>query len=194
MKNMLMSRSKDIVSLKKMNGTTREDIKAIVQPEMIVIPDGTLLIEEGDLLIRTLSNGGIEQYEVLDRGFHEKGYTIEAHYQCKVRKTTAKVFEPVAPQVTNYFNGPNARYNHHSNDYSTNIVAESASIFDDIKKVIEQNIEDKEQKTIIIEMVNEMESTVGTPSFKEKYTKFIQGLGEHITVLSPLIPQLTGLL
>mgnify|MGYP004522124995 CR=1 FL=1 len=56
----------------------------------IFISDGTLLIEEGDFLFRTMSNGATEKYEVIDRGYYEVFAGVKAHYQCDVRKETAK--------------------------------------------------------------------------------------------------------
>lgn len=86
---MLGSLAKDRVTLIKNDGTTIDNIKALVQPNMIFIEDASLPIEEGDYLIRALKNGLQERYLVLDRGFYDDFAGVKAHYQVKVRKETA---------------------------------------------------------------------------------------------------------
>lgn len=80
---------RDIVTLVKPNGEVFEDIKANVQPKMIFIYDETLPVEEGDKITRKLSNGNLESYLVLDRGFYSKVHAIPAHYQIQVKKESA---------------------------------------------------------------------------------------------------------
>jgi len=81
---------KDIVKLRKQNGETYENIKADVQPKKIFIDDASLPIEEGDIIERTLPNGLIEQFRVIDRGFCSAFFTMSAHYQVSVEKITGK--------------------------------------------------------------------------------------------------------
>ena len=76
----------DTVTLIKQDGTTVEGIKASVQSKKIFIQGHDPLIESGDLVQRTVSNGAEETYEVIDPGFHEKFHGIPARYQMDVRK------------------------------------------------------------------------------------------------------------
>lgn len=193
-KVMLKSFSKDIVSLKKPDGTIIENIQANVQPKTIFIPDSTLLIEEGDLLIRTLTNGGVEEYEVIDRGFYEKINGFNAHYQCKVRKLSSKKYTSTNNVVTNNFYGANARYNHNSTDNSTNVILESSNVFQSIRNAIEENVGNDEEKTVILQKVDEMDKAKGTPTFKDKYLEFMQALGNHVTIITPFLQPLNQIL
>ena len=72
----------DTVALEKQSGERIKNINANVQPDMIFISDGSLPIEESDVLIRKLDNGLVERYKVLERGFYSKQMGISAHYQC----------------------------------------------------------------------------------------------------------------
>ena len=73
----------DRVTLVKANGERREGIKANVQPATILIDDGNVPLEEDDVLERTLPNGMIERYLVLDRGYFAAWQGHPAHYQAK---------------------------------------------------------------------------------------------------------------
>jgi hypothetical protein len=91
----------DVVTLIKSNGTIINDIIANVQSDMIFIDDAKLPIEEGDKLIRELSNGLSETYLVIDRGFYEAWAGLDASYQVKVIKETTR--EPERP-ISNQYN------------------------------------------------------------------------------------------
>lgn len=78
--------STEKVRLHKLGGEDIPEIEAVVDMEQFTIDDGTLLIEEGDIFERTLPNGGIEYYRVVDRGFYKGGFGIPDHYQAKVMK------------------------------------------------------------------------------------------------------------
>lgn len=183
----------DTIILEKQTGKVIKGIHASVQKDKIFINDGQLLIEEGDILTRILSNGATERYEVLERGFYEEWEGIPAHYQCDVRKLTAKKYAPDNTRVTNnYFNAPNTRYNENSVDHSINISVDVDSfLFDEIKSALENQIQNQKQLQNYVNQVDEMRNSVGTVSFKEKYFRFIQSLGEHITVVTPFLPKLT---
>lgn len=182
----------DTVELKKQSGQVISGIKASVQKSKVYIFDGNLLIEEGDIISRTLSNGGIEEYEVIDRGFHEKWEGVEAHYQCDVQKIIPR--RDSTSRVTNInFYAPNARYNEYSTDNSTNVVV-NKNMFEDMKTLITQQLPESNERQIIINNIDEMSNNIGTPTFKEKYNNFIQSLGLHINVIAPFLPQLAGIL
>lgn len=182
----------DTVTLTKQTGEIFNDIKALVDKKNIFIFDSTLDIEEGDVLLRELPNGRVEEYVVTDRGYYEKFGSIDAHYQCEVEKKTSQKFKE--PNISVTFNGPNSRYNHHSTDNSTNIYSNESGLFEEMKKIIDENVEDLTEKTALLENVESMEITQGTSTFKDKYNEFIVSLGNHMTLLQPFIPKLTELL
>src|SRR5207249_10548899 len=64
---------------------------AYVQSNMIFTDDPNLPIEEGDKFERSLPNGMIESYEVIDRGYTEGRGSIGSHYQSKVRRLVAAI-------------------------------------------------------------------------------------------------------
>lgn len=183
----------EVLTLIRTNGQETSNIQVEFQPDEIRIDDGDLLIEEGDTLRRTLKNGLIEDYLIIDRGYISGGGHFSPYYRAKVRKKTA-INHP--PSVSNNYHvtGNNSRINVDSSDSSTNTVnASEAALFNDLKKAIELHIEDEEQRRLILERVTDMEAAHKTPHFKAKYEALIQQAANHIIVLTPFIPQLTQL-
>ena len=77
------------VKIIKQDQSVLDNVEALVQREKIFIEDGSLNIEEGDIIERTLPAGNKEEYLVIDRGFYKGMHGIPNHYQIKVRKQTA---------------------------------------------------------------------------------------------------------
>jgi hypothetical protein len=96
---MLRTKLTDTVSLVKSDEQRYDNIKALVQPEMIFIADASLPIEEGDRITRELPNGLVESYLVLDRGFYSAMPRMDAHYQVKVRKETRLAQRRADPSI-----------------------------------------------------------------------------------------------
>lgn len=76
----------DKISVLKLNGVRVDGLRALVKKNGILIQQDRVVIEVGDLIMRQLSTGKLETYEVLDPGFHEKFYDIEAGYHLQVRR------------------------------------------------------------------------------------------------------------
>lgn len=76
----------DTVQILKQNGGIISDIKSSVQKDKIFIQRSDILIETGDLIQRSMSNGAEETYKVIDPCFHEKFHSIPAGYQMDVIK------------------------------------------------------------------------------------------------------------
>lgn len=91
---------RDIISIVKSDGRIFENVKANVQPKLITIHDETLPLEEDDRIYRSLPNGLIEEYLVLDRGFHQKFYDIPGGYQAKVQRITSSAKEKLMTPET----------------------------------------------------------------------------------------------
>ena len=68
-----------------------KDVPASVQKNQVFVRKADILIEIGDLIERTMSNGGIELYEVIDPGFHETFGSIPAGYQMDVKKIDTRI-------------------------------------------------------------------------------------------------------
>ena len=93
----------DIVKVLKQDGVIISDIKSSVQKDKIFIQRSDILIETGDLIQRSMSNGAEETYKVIDPGFHEKFHGIPAGYQMDVIKLglpEAKAAKPVRNRTT----------------------------------------------------------------------------------------------
>ena len=117
----LSSLLKDTVSLLKKNGEKIDDIKASVQSKKIFINRSDILIETGDLILRRMSNGDEETYEVVDPGFHERHGAIAAGYQMTHKKLGLPEVHNAMQNITYNINGANSRINNHSIDNSINI-------------------------------------------------------------------------
>lgn len=69
-------------------------------------------------------------------------------------------------------------------------VSDSTILFDALREKVAQ-IQDGEE---ISARISDMENSVGTKTFAEKYNAFIQAAANHMTLFAPLIPALTQLL
>ena len=114
------------ISLIKQDGQCYDNTTANVQPETIFVDNVQLQIEEGDTFERTLPNGLLERYVVLDRGYYGRMRGIPAHYQVKVRKeSTLTAQQPTTTTIYN-LTGANPRVNVNSVDQSVNVVTAAA--------------------------------------------------------------------
>ncbi|SOD61630.1 hypothetical protein SAMN06273570_5218, partial [Candidatus Pantoea floridensis] len=60
---------RDTLSLVKRDGVRTDGIKGSVQKDKIFILRSDIAVERGDLLIRSMPHGGIEEYEVIEPNF-----------------------------------------------------------------------------------------------------------------------------
>jgi hypothetical protein len=118
---------RDTISIvSRTTGTRIDGIKAAVNSEEISILQSEPLIEPGDLIIRAMSNGGQETFEVIDPGFHEQFHTIPAGYRARVKKLGIPEARTAIQSITYNVHGSNARINNYSIDNSTNLVQDSS--------------------------------------------------------------------
>jgi hypothetical protein len=185
----------DRVTLVKKDGQRFEDLPASVQPTLIVTQDPKIPIEDGDQFERRIPSGVVEIFLIVDAGFYQAFGGVTAHYQSKVRKSTAN--RPTVPQTQVVYNlsGPNARVNIRSTDSSTNVVnVESAALFDKLRNKMQEAIKDADALKRLSEQVDAMQAAAGTESFLGTYQKFISVAADHLTLLTPFLPALTQLL
>lgn len=129
----------DKIFIIKKDGTKSKELKASVQSNKIHLDDTSILIEPDDIVERIMSNGGIEQYQVIDPCFFEAFHGIGAHYQMKVRKMGLPQKQYTSQTVYNI--GDNAKIYNQSVDMSINIHnqnAEIVKILDELKSEIEK--------------------------------------------------------
>ncbi len=125
----------DSISVLKKNGERLVNLRASVQSHEVFINRSDILIESGDLIERSMSNGGVETFEVIDPGFQEQFHGIEAHYQMKVRKLGIPEAKAAVHQITYNINGPNARVNQNSVDNSINIATINPEILEHLEAI-----------------------------------------------------------
>jgi hypothetical protein len=75
------------LTLLKQDGTTIPDIDAVIKPMEILIINGKLPVEEGDILMRTLPGGLLDKFTIVDRGFNSHP---KPHYQAKYTKASVQ--------------------------------------------------------------------------------------------------------
>src|SRR5215216_5429060 len=117
----------DIVALVKQDGTRAEGIQASVHGDKITVMDGSLPIEDGDIIERERPGVPVERYTVLDAGYKNALFDIPARFHMKVRKETSIPRATPGPSHTYYLSGPNSRVNHSSLDASVNIASATSS-------------------------------------------------------------------
>ena len=126
----------DTVSLVKKNSGERTDgIKCSVQVQQTFIERSDILIETGDLLQRSMSNGGEKTYEVIDPGFYEKSSGMPAHYQISHKKLGLPEAQKAVQNISYNISGPNARINSNSIDNSSNQVIVNSQIVGKLKEL-----------------------------------------------------------
>lgn len=128
----------DTVNVLRQNGEVVESVKASVQTDKIFIQRSDILIETGDLIQRSMSNGAEETYSVIDPGFHEKFHSIPAGYQMDVRKLGLPEAKSAVQHITYNISGTNNRVNQNSNDNSVNVVNMNTEIQDHITALREE--------------------------------------------------------
>ncbi len=98
------------------------------------------------------------------------------------------------PNITYNVSGSNTRVNINSTDSSVNIIStEVSEVFTQLREAVSQ-IPDSTARGEIEQAVNEMEQAHGSSNFLPKYQAFITSAANHMTILAPLIPAVTGLL
>lgn len=187
---------RDKVTLIKKDGNRSENIQASVQSGKIYTNDPAIKIEDGDVFERTLPNGIVEHYTILDAGYRQGMGGIPSHYQSVVRKQTKIDLSTQPSKIVYYLIGPNARVNIQSIDSSTNLVeVEPTELFGRIREAIDQSVQDGELLKKLQEKVTELEKAPqGTTGFKARYQEFMALAANHMTLLAPFIPALSQML
>lgn len=172
------------------DGKVRSTTNAMVHAAEAILPDGNVQIFAGDEIRRTLPNGVEEAFEVIDPVFCKAFHGITAHYQVKIRR---KGQFPKGQGGNYVFNlsGPNSRVNINSQDNSQNIVSEN-SVFNDIKKAIENGVQNSDEKEKILALISAMEKQASDKGgFLKAYQEFMASLSNHVSIIAPFLPALS---
>jgi len=179
---------RDKVSIQKKNGQLLSGIAAAVTGDTIVTQGADVLIEPGDLVLRKMSNGGEETFEVIDPGFHEGLDSIPPGYVMRVRKLGLPEAKAAMQNITYNVTGPNARVNHHSVDNSSNTVnynSEAAELIAALRVEIGRLALPEAEKAGALDVVDAIESQVtsGTPS-KAVMKALLDGLPHAASIVT----------
>lgn len=174
-------------------GESRGKVKGIFSSKSITIPNADAIIMVGDELRRRIQNGTEEVYEVVDPVFYATHHTIPAHFQVKIRRKG--IFEPGrGGNYTIHVAGANSRVNINSSDSSLNVVSENR-LFQDMRTAIAAQVEDSEQKAILLSKVAALEAAGSDKSsFLRGYQDLMANAANHMTVLAPFLPMLAQML
>ena len=185
----------DRVTLVKKDGTVaRENISAMVQPKTIFMKDATLPIAPGDRLLRTIPSGLVEEYVVIDPGFHSRMGGIDAHFQTKVKRSDAPVSD--IKTIVNNIQGENAKVNIGSIDNSSNFAFSyrNEEIFNSLRSAIDDSRIVEADKIVINEAIDGMQNSSSKDEFRNKYVEFMSIAANHVAVFGPLMGALAHLL
>lgn len=186
----------DIISIVKKDGTTINDVKASVEKNKIFINDVKTPIEDGDIAIRLLPSGIVEEYTIIDKGFMKSMGSFPDNYQMTVKKKHNIVADK-NNETYNFTANNDAKLFIHSNDNSININMGS-SIFEDlIEKLneIDETSMSTDLKNELIKDINDLEKFKDDKNkFGPKFTDFVGKTGAIINVIAPYIDLLTKFL
>lgn len=164
----------DKIKIIKINGEKLDGLKASVQSKGIYLMRSDVLIEPNDLIQRSMSNGGVETFKVIDPGYHEGLSGIPSHYQMKVQKLGLPEAEKAIQSITYNISGPNARVNSNSVDNSTNVsnintdIAEHISM---LRSEISKLVTDEQEKKEALELTDAIEGQFSTSSPSKSVVK-----------------------
>jgi hypothetical protein len=183
----------DRVTIRTQDGKSYPDVRASVQREMIFISQTSIPVRPGDLVIRTTPAGVEEVFIVEDPGFHQGLGGIPAGYQMRVRRADAAA--PRSSHVIYNITGPNARFNIHSVDSSTNVVNQApAELFAALNQVLQSRLPESLDRDELIRRTQALEADMGKKTFGQRYAEFMALAASHMETVGPFIPALTQLL
>lgn len=190
----------DTVSLLKKDGKVISNISSSVQKNKIFIQRSDILIEIGDLIQRSMSNGAEETYKVINPGFHEKFHSIPAGYQMDVIKLGLPEARAAVQHVTYNISGTNNRFNQNSIDNSVNIINSNSEMQEHIvalRDEVDRLSLSKEEQLASYEVIDAVEAQfeAGKPS-KAVVQMLLNGLpnaGSIATISSFLLSLLDKL-
>jgi hypothetical protein len=174
---------RDVVNVLDENGTTiKENVKASVQKSKIITSDTSFPLRPNYHFLRNLPNGLMEDFLVIDPGFHRGMDVIPDTYQSTVRRSDI----PITDQRTIIQNisGSNNRVYAGSTDNSVNIgsfdILATASVLDEIKPYVEKlptNIQ-KEISNHLDTIESEVRSPVANQSIVRGALQSIKNIAE----------------
>jgi hypothetical protein len=187
---------RDKICVLKKDGTRSDEIKASVQSDQITIMQSQPIIETGDLIVRKMSNGGEETFEVVDPGFYEGLDDVPAGYIARVRKLGLPEAKTAMQSITYNVHGNNARINHHSVDHSTNIVQEQVDVgrlITALRQAIESADLSAVEKIDAFDIIEGVEAHFTSPNPKRSVVKAMLAALPDVATIATTINALASL-
>lgn len=182
---------------------------------MIILEGDSDLIQAGDRIEYKDRDGMVDVYVVIDPGYHAKQFGVKPYYSAKVEKdgsyfqsasgrsyqTAVSASQPVSTAASVV---PTAA----AASAATNVSMQSQDVVQPIVnssytpgpsaqllfETLRTFVTSQEDKQTLQFLINEMESSVGTPNYAAMYDSFIQTIAGRIPQFAYFIPQLSHLL
>jgi hypothetical protein len=179
------------ITIIKPCGDVLGPLKASVQSREILFFEVQYAVSTGDKIVRDLPSGLKETYEVENAEYQEGFFDIPPCYRLHVRKEDDRTRDKTL-SATNIFNvkGDFSRVNVHSLDNSLNIQDRSETVFDAARQKLHAGIEDQGLLKELLTHLQVMEDAKSQSKWAAAYSKFIEGLANHMTIIAPLLPAL----
>ena len=186
----------DKVTLRLSDGSQRDNVHAqFTRKGTILLPSEDLPVREGDVVLRKLPNGIVDEFEVAHVDFQHGHGDLPPITTLTARKRGSRLGGH-QPRVQNVYNvsGANPRVNVNSTDNSTNVSAvDNAVVFRDLRGALAR-LQDEDLRGKLDALVGRLEQAQGKPSFVEAYKEFIAIAANCMTVVAPFLPALAQML
>ena len=117
-------------------------------------------------------------------------------YEIKYKQEDDQERQPQPPVININLSGSHqARVNIGSSDESMNVISyQPEAVFEKTRDLLKCNVTDSANLTRLLKGVDAMEHGLEKGSFREAYEKFLAMAADHMTILMPVIQQLTAFL
>ena len=186
----------DTITIISKSGDRHENIRAIVNKSNIITDEVAMPLSAGDKIERRLPNGEIESLIVANAHLTRGHSGIPDFYSIEYIREGTQQFSGQPPTVNVHVtDSPQAHVNLNSADHSTNVISHQVEdLFARIRETLEREVADSIELEPLLARVNDMERGRESGNFTKAYQNFIAAAAAHMTVLAPLLPELTALL
>lgn len=186
----------DTVTIVHKDGTTHEDVRAMVSEQTVQIQETSIPIFVGDRIERQLPSGQLEVLSVTQVHFTRGFGGIPDFYKINCEPAQKRGQVPDAQSVNIHVSGsPQARVNINAVDSSMNTISvDVEEVFENVRARVASSVEDADERDDLLALVNGMENGYREGNFTDAYKTFVATAAQHMTVLGPVIPALTSLL
>lgn len=191
--------AKDTIMVTKKNGEEFGPFKASVQKNKIFLFNKTVLVEPDDLIQRTMSNGGIERFSVVDPHFSEGGLGIPAHYQMDViklgtsdsRQAPSNVTYNVS--ITGNGNQNNVLQNSADNTISNNSGESITDLICQLRSIVSTEYANDSNLQDYLDVINEVESYVPQGKSKKSVIKTLLSSLPRVESVTSIVTNISSL-